>query len=45
MGDCNAKVGKGRVGEYIGPHGFGERNERIESLTDFAAEDQFKYGL
>lgn len=36
MGDFNAKVGKGRVGEYNGPHGFGERHERIESLTDFA---------
>lgn len=37
-GDFNAKVGKGRTGEHIGPHGLGERNERGERLSVFAAE-------
>ena len=28
MGDFNAKIGKGKQGEVVGPHGLGERNER-----------------
>lgn len=30
MGDWNAKIGKGRAGDIIGPHGLGKRNERGE---------------
>ena len=28
MGDLNAKVGRGRVENIVGPFGLGERNER-----------------
>ena len=28
MGDLNAKVGKGKVGNTVGPHGLGTRNEK-----------------
>ena len=28
MSDLNAKVGKGREGNTVGPHGLGTRNER-----------------
>jgi len=39
MGDFNAKIGKGKVGESIGPFGLGERNERGDRLGVFAAEE------
>ena len=32
MGDFNAKVGAGRIGNTVGPHGLGEINERGELL-------------
>ncbi|KAL1447598.1 hypothetical protein WDU94_009869 [Cyamophila willieti] len=38
MGDFNAKVGKGKSGKHIGEFGLGERNERGEILSTFAAE-------
>lgn len=38
MGDFNAKLGKGRTGEHIGDFGLGERNERGDTLSAFAAE-------
>lgn len=40
MGDFNAKVGKGRVGEIVGPYGLGERNERGDRLCNFCEEYQ-----
>uniref|UniRef100_A0A8D8Q762 Craniofacial development protein 2 n=1 Tax=Cacopsylla melanoneura TaxID=428564 RepID=A0A8D8Q762_9HEMI len=39
MGDFNAKVGKGRDGTHIGSHGLGERNDRGDILSTFAAEN------
>lgn len=39
MGDFNARVGKGVVGELIGQCGLGERNERGEIMTDFVQEN------
>ncbi|XP_072401677.1 uncharacterized protein [Diabrotica undecimpunctata] len=38
--DLNAKVGKGRCGETVGPFGLGERNERGHHLITFAVEEQ-----
>uniref|UniRef100_A0A8D8VC16 Craniofacial development protein 2 n=1 Tax=Cacopsylla melanoneura TaxID=428564 RepID=A0A8D8VC16_9HEMI len=38
MGDFNAKIGKGRIGEHIGNFGLGERNDRGERLSMFAVE-------
>jgi len=38
MGDFNAKIGKGREEHHVGPHGLGERNDRGETLSMFAAE-------
>uniref|UniRef100_A0A8D8SMX4 Craniofacial development protein 2 n=1 Tax=Cacopsylla melanoneura TaxID=428564 RepID=A0A8D8SMX4_9HEMI len=38
MGDFNAKLGKGRMGEHIGDWGLGERNDRGDMLSTFAAE-------
>uniref|UniRef100_A0AAR5PA30 Endonuclease/exonuclease/phosphatase domain-containing protein n=1 Tax=Dendroctonus ponderosae TaxID=77166 RepID=A0AAR5PA30_DENPD len=38
MGDWNAKIRKGRVGDIIGPHVHGERNERGDLLNLFAEE-------
>ena len=35
MGDFNAKIGKGKQGEVVVPHGLGERNERGERLVEF----------
>uniref|UniRef100_A0A8D8VL77 Craniofacial development protein 2 n=2 Tax=Cacopsylla melanoneura TaxID=428564 RepID=A0A8D8VL77_9HEMI len=39
MGDFNAKVGKGRVGNSIGPHGLGETNDSGEKFSLFAGEN------
>ena len=33
MGDLNAKVGSGREGKTVGPHGLGERNDRGDRLV------------
>uniref|UniRef100_A0A8D8SXR8 Craniofacial development protein 2 n=1 Tax=Cacopsylla melanoneura TaxID=428564 RepID=A0A8D8SXR8_9HEMI len=39
MGDFNAKVGQGRTGNHIGPHGLGERNKQGDKLSSFAGEN------
>lgn len=39
MGDFNAKVGRGRSGNHIGPHGLGERNACGEKLCTLAGEN------
>ena len=41
MGDFNAKVGEGRIGNIIGPHGLGEINESGERLVEWCAENEF----
>lgn len=38
MGDFNAKIGKGRDGECVGPYGLGKRNKRGDQLSLFASE-------
>lgn len=35
MGDVNAKVGKGRHGNIVGPYGLGERNVRGDSWVEW----------
>lgn len=40
MGDFNAKIGKGRTSEYVGPFGLGERNDRGDNLELFAETHQ-----
>ena len=35
MGDMNAKVGEGRVGNIVGEYGLGDRNERREKFINF----------
>ena len=35
MGDLNAKVGSGREGKTVGPHGLGERNDRGDRLVQW----------
>ena len=39
MGDLNAKVGKGKVGNTVRPHGLGTRNERGERLIGWYQEN------
>lgn len=41
MGDFNSKIGKGREGDFIGPYGLGERNDRGNLLSIFAGEQGF----
>uniref|UniRef100_A0A8D8QVD8 Craniofacial development protein 2 n=1 Tax=Cacopsylla melanoneura TaxID=428564 RepID=A0A8D8QVD8_9HEMI len=36
MGDFNAKIGKGRTSDFVGPFGLGERNDRGDNLEIFA---------
>ena len=38
MGDLNAKVGKGREGNTVGPHGLGTRNERGNKWIEWCQE-------
>lgn len=39
MGDFNAKVGKGKQGQYVGDHGLGKRNDRGDRLIQFCEEE------
>lgn len=41
LGDFNAKVGKGKVGEYVGEYGLGDRNERGDRLVEFCQQNDF----
>ncbi|XP_072040063.1 craniofacial development protein 2-like [Amphiura filiformis] len=38
VGDLNAKVGEGRVGDTVGPHGLGARNERGDRWIEWCNE-------
>lgn len=43
MGDWNSKIGKGeKIQGILGPYGIGERNERGETLLDFAKGNNMK---
>uniref|UniRef100_A0A8D8WJF1 Craniofacial development protein 2 n=1 Tax=Cacopsylla melanoneura TaxID=428564 RepID=A0A8D8WJF1_9HEMI len=39
LGDMNAKVGSERIGDIVGPHGLGSRNERGEEFINFCNEN------
>ena len=39
MGDLNAKVGKGKMGNTVGPHGLGTINERGQRLIEWCQEN------
>ncbi len=39
MGDLNAKVGRGREGNIVGPHGLGTRNENGERWIEWCQEN------
>ena len=39
MGDLNAKVGNGRVGNTVGPFGLGIKNDRAERFVEFCQEN------
>lgn len=39
MGDMNVKVGKGREGNIVGPHGLGTRNVRGERWVEWCQEN------
>ena len=38
MGDLNAKVGRGREGNIVGPYGLGVRNERGDKWVDWCQD-------
>ena len=38
MGDMNAKIGKGKVENYVGEYGLGTRNEHGERLLEYEIE-------
>ena len=40
LGDLNAKVGRGRFGEIVGPYGVGERNERGDKWVEWCVENE-----
>lgn len=40
LGDFNAKVGAGKVGNSIGMHGLGQRNDRGERLIEFVEKNK-----
>lgn len=42
MGDFNAKLGKGKFEDIVGPFGLGERNERGDRLLQFCQEERMK---
>lgn len=33
MGDFNAEIGEGSLGNIVGPHGIGTRNERGDRIV------------
>ena len=39
MGDINAKVGKGRQQDIVGPHGLGRRNERGDTWVQWCEQN------
>ena len=39
LGDMNAKVGRGREGEVVGPFGLGDRNERGNRFVEWCEEN------
>jgi hypothetical protein len=41
MGDLNAKVGQGKVGEQVGKYGLGNRNDRGDRLIQFCQSEDF----
>ena len=41
MGDFNAKVGRERVDNTVGPFGIGEMNEKGEKLVEWCTEQNF----
>ena len=40
MGDMNAKVGRGREEDIVGPYGLGERNARGDRLVEWCTENE-----
>ena len=44
MGDLNAKVGNGRVGNTVGPFGLGTKNDRGERFVEFCQENDLVIG-
>ena len=40
MGDLNAKLGRGRVEDIVGPFGLGERNERGDRWAEWCIENE-----
>lgn len=40
MGDLNAKVGRGRMEDIVGPFGLGERNERGDRFVEWCMENK-----
>ena len=40
MADFNAKIGKGKQGEVVGPHGLDKRKDRGERLTEFCIRNK-----
>lgn len=42
IGDFNAKIGKSKFEEIVGPHGLGIRNERGDRLLQFCQEENMK---
>ena len=41
MGDFNAKIGRGRENNIVGPFGLGIRNERGDRLVEFCSKYKF----
>ena len=39
MGDLNAKVGRGKEGDTVGPFGLGDRNERGNLWIEWCKEN------
>lgn len=43
MGDFNAKIGRGRTSEAVGPFGLGEKNERGDLLEIFSETNKMAF--